>query len=173
MRLMIFLAAGFLIASQSHASDFYSDAGVTANAIDVGKLTYRPFTLRAKLGYNLAPYYAIEARVATHVHKSEVENQQYKVRNLTGLFLRYGTPIERRFRGYLAVGYSYAALDITNMSGNYLEYHKGLSYSVGLEENLKSYKSLSFTLEYTRFIDDKSKNFVLSGVTAGIRAAIF
>jgi len=173
MRLVFCLTAGLMIAPASYASDFYSDAGVTANAIDVGQVTYRPVTLRAKLGYNFAQYYSIETHIATHVHKSEKENQQYKVRNLTSLFLRYGTPINRKFRAYLAAGYTYVNLDITNASGNFFEDHQGFSYSVGLEENLKSFKELSFTLEYSSYVDDKSNNFVMSGVSAGIRAAIF
>ena len=173
MRFILCLTACFMLPSVSQASDFYTDAGVTANAIDVGKVTYRPVTLRAKLGYIIAPYYSIETHIATHVHKDEKEDQQYKVRNLTSLFIRYGTPIERKFRVYLAAGYSYANLDITNSSGNFFEDHKGFSYSVGVEENLKTFKKLSFTLEYSRYIDDKANKFVMSGVTAGIRAAIF
>lgn len=173
MRWILCLAMSLIISPASQASDFYTDAGITANAIDVGQVIYRPVTLRAKLGYILAPYYSIETRFATHVYKSDKENQQYKVRNLSGVFLRYGSPISRKFRVYLAAGYSYVTLDITNAKGNYFEDHQGFSYSIGLEENLKSYKELSFTLEYSSYIDDKAKNFVMTGITAGIRAAIF
>lgn len=173
MRLILCLIASFMFTSASLASDFYTDAGITANAIDVGAVTYRPYTLRAKLGYFIAPYYSVETHIATHVYKSEKENQQYKVRNLTGLFLRYGTPMTSKFRIYLAAGYTYTTLDITNARGNYFENHKGFSYSVGVEENLKWYKPLSVSLEYSNYIDDKSKNFVMTGVTVGIRAALF
>jgi len=95
------------------------------------------------------------------------------VRNLTSLFLRYGSPIYRKFRGYLAAGYSYATLDITDASGNYFQDHKGFSYAISLEENLHTFKNISFTLEYAGYIDDDTENFTMSGISAGFRASIF
>jgi hypothetical protein len=157
----------------SLASDFYTDAGLTANIIKVDETTFRPVTARAKLGYVIAPRYAIETHIATHVYKDEKEDQRYEVRNLTSVFLRYGTPAQRKFRAYLAAGYSYATLEITNARGNYFEDHKGFSYAIGFEENLDTWKNISFTLEYAGYIDDDSAKFSMAGISAGFRASLF
>lgn len=173
MRYIFFIAACMFFPSIAYSSDFYTDAGVTANDIDIKGTVYRPFTVRAKLGYILAPEYSIETHIATHVKKDEKDARQYQVRNLTGLFLRYGTPAKRKFRAYLAGGYTYVNLEITDASGNYFEDHHGFSYAIGLEENLKTFKDVSFTLEYARYLQDNSEDFTLSGVSLGFRAALF
>jgi hypothetical protein len=157
----------------SQASDFYTDAGLTANIIKVDQTTFRPVTARAKVGYVIAPRYAVETQIATNIHEDEQEDQRYGVRNLTSLFLRYGSPVNRKFRAYLAAGYSYLTLDITDASGNYFQDHKGFSYAVGFEENLDTFKNISFTLEYAGYIDDNTEKFTASGISAGFRASIF
>ena len=170
---VILIAACMSSVSMSQASDFYTDAGVTANIIKVDQTTYRPFTVRAKLGYVIAPRYAVETHIATHAYKDEKDDSRYEVRNLTSLFLRYGSPVDRKFRAYLAAGYSYATLEITDPTGNYFQDHKGFSYAVGFEEKLDTFKNISFTLEYAGYIDDDSAKFTLSGISAGFRASIF
>jgi hypothetical protein len=169
----VFAMCSLTFTSKVQASDFYTDAGLTANIIKVHETTYRPVTARAKLGYIIAPQYSIETHIATNVYKDEKEAQQYKVRNVTSLFLRYGTPAHRKFRAFMAAGYSYATLDITNASGNFYEDHKGFSYAFGFEENLDTFKNISFTLEYAGYIDDNSAKFSLSGISAGFRAPLF
>jgi len=169
----IFLAGSLWFASAALASDFYTDAGLTANIIKVDQTTFRPITARAKVGYILAPRYAIETHIATNVYKDEKEDQSYKVRNLSSLFLRYGSPVNRKFRAYFAAGYSYVTLDITDTSGNYYQDHKGFSYAVGFEENLDTFKNISFTLEYAGYVDDDTAKFSISGISAGFRASIF
>lgn len=173
MRCVICITACLLFTPMVQASDFYTDVGVTANIIKVDKITYRPVTVRAKLGYIIAPQYSVETHIATHVYQDEKQDQRYEVRNLTSLFLRYGTPAQRKLRAYLSVGYSYVTLDITNPSGNFFENHKGFSYAIGLEENLKTFKNISFTLEYVGYIDENSEKFSLSGISAGFRAPLF
>lgn len=165
--------AGCLWFAGVNASDFYTDVGLTANLIEVNETTFRPVTARAKLGYIIAPQYSIEAHIATHAYKDEQEEQRYEVRNLSSLFLRYGSPAQRKFRGYIAAGYSYATLEITDASGNFFEDHKGFSYAVGLEENLDTFKNISFTLEYAGYVDDDREKFSLSGISAGFRAPLF
>ena len=157
----------------AQASDFYTDAGLTYNILEIGELEYNPLTVRAKAGYVVIPEIAIEAQIGTNVYRDEVEDQRYEVRNLAGLFLRYGTPVFRRFRAYLAAGYTYVNLDITNALGNRFEEHKDYSWAVGLEENLKTFKDVSFTLEYARYIDEgqEQDKFILSGISMGFRAA--
>ena len=170
---IVLFVCGALFVSGSQASDFYSDAGMTVNLIKIDQTTFRPVSARAKVGYIIAPRYSVETHIATNVYRDEKENVRYEVRNLTSLFLRYGSPIYRKFRGYLAAGYSYATLDITDASGNYFQDHKGFSYAISLEENLHTFKNISFTLEYAGYIDDNSKKFSMSGISAGFRASIF
>lgn len=172
-RVILFITCCALMVSVSLASDFYTDAGVTANIIKVDQTTFRPVTVRAKVGYVIAPRYAVETHFATHVYKDEKEDRRYEVRNLTSLFLRYGSPVTRKFRAYLAAGYSYVTLDITDASGNYFQDHKGFSYAVGFEEKLDTFKNISFTLEYAGYIDDDTEKFTMSGISAGFRASIF
>lgn len=162
-----------MFVSNLQASDFYTDAGLTANIIKIDETTYRPLTARAKVGYVLAPRYAVETHIATNVRGDEQEDVRYEVKNLTSLFLRWGSPVHRKFRGYLAVGYSYVTFDITDASGNYFKDRKGFSYAIGLEENLDTFKNISFTLEYAGYLDDDSEKFTMSGISAGFRAAIF
>ena len=166
-------SAVFLFASVAQASDFYTDAGLTYNILKVDQTSYHPITARAKLGYVISSRYAIETHIATNVYKDEKDDQSYEVRNLTSLFLRYGSPVNRMFRAYLLGGYSYATLDISNASGSYIKDRQGFSYAFGLEENLKIFKNISFTMEYTGYIDDKNEKFTMSGISAGFRAAIF
>lgn len=173
MRAILIITCCLLSASVSQASDFYTDAGLTANIIKVDQTTFRPVTVRAKVGYVIAPRYAVETHIATHVYKDEKDDRRYEVRNLTSLFLRYGSPVNRRFRAYFAAGYSYATLDITDASGNYFQDHQGFSYAVGFEENLRTFKNISFTLEYAGYIDDDAEKFTMSGISAGFRASIF
>jgi hypothetical protein len=162
-----------LFVSSSQASDFYTDAGLTANIIKIDQTTFRPVTVRAKVGYVIAPRYAVETHIATNVYRDEKEDQRYEVRNLAGLFLRYGSPVHRKFRAYLAAGYSYVTFDITDASGNYFKDRKGFSYAIGLEENLDIFKNISFTLEYAGYLDDDEDKFTMSGISAGFRASIF
>ena len=93
MRWIVCLAMSLIISPASQASDFYTDAGITANAIDVGQVIYRPVTLRAKLGYILAPYYSIETRFATHVYKSDKENQPTVGEMLWHTTLKFTGPV--------------------------------------------------------------------------------
>jgi hypothetical protein len=173
VRYFLYTVCGLMVIPMVNASDFYTDAGLTANIIKVDETTYRPVTARAKLGYIIVPRYAIEAHIATHAYKDEKEDQRYEVRNLSSVLLRWGTPAQRKFRAYLAAGYSYATLEITNASGNFFQDHKGFSYAVGLEENLDTWKNISFTLEYASYIDDSSAKFSMSGISAGFRASLF
>lgn len=172
LSILVFVG-GVLFGAGSQASDFYTDAGLTSNIIKIDQTTFRPVTARAKVGYVIAPRYAVEANFATNVYRDEKEDVRYEVRNLTSLFLRWGSPVHRKFRGYLAAGYSYVTFDITDSSGNYFKDRKGFSYAIGLEENLDTFKNISFTLEYAGYIDDDAEKFTMSGISAGFRAAIF
>jgi len=176
MRFICFLAVGFMIVPSAQAFDFhkmYTEAGITANTVDTGKDKYRPLTVSAKLAYVLSPNFSIETNIATNVHKSEKEAQQLKLRNLTGLYLRYGSPlIDKDYTAYLSAGYSYATLDITDARGNYFKDHKGFTFALGLEKKIPSQK-IKLVLEYFRFTDDKTKDFVISGFTIGVRTPVF
>ena len=162
---------GFVPMAQ--ASDFYTDAGLTVNNIKVDETTFRPVTARAKVGYLLASQYSIETHIATHVYPSEKDDIEYEVRNLSSLFLRYGSPAHYKFRAYILAGYSYATLKISDTSGSSYKDYKGFSYAFGLEENLRIFKNISFTLEYAGYIDDDSEHFSMAGISVGFRAPLF
>lgn len=171
MRYLMGILLSAMFCGVVHASDFYTDAGITANIIEVAETKYKPVTVRAKVGYLLTPKVSVETHISTHVYEDEKEGQRYEVRNLNSLFLRYGTEVKRRFRAYLLAGYTYVNLDITNSSGNFFQEHKDFSYAFGLEENLKTFRDVSFTLEYARYIDDDENKFIMSGISMGFRAA--
>jgi hypothetical protein len=155
------------------AADFYTDAAVMANFIELGETTeYRPWTVRAKVGYLIDPRWAVEAHLATGVYKDEMDDQKYGIRNLSGIFVRYGTASYRHFRAYLSAGYAYANLDITDATGNRYEEFNDYAFAVGLEENLETFKNVSFTIEYVRYIDSSEDDIVISGITMGFRAPI-
>jgi len=173
LRFIVLVAAGFLAASTCQASNYYTEAGITANTVDTGTAKYRPLTASAKLSYALSPNYSIDANFATNIHKAEKDNEQLKLRNLTGLYLRYASPLlDKGVQAYVSAGYSYVTLDITDATaGNYFEDHKGPTFSLGLEKKLTN--KIKFILEYIRFTDDKSRKFVISGITAGVRTMMF
>jgi hypothetical protein len=163
-------ALGFT--SVAHAADFYTDAAAMVNIIEVGEEQFTPASVRAKVGYTFAPRWSVEAHVGTNVYGDEEEQIEYEVRNISGLFVRYGTPADRRIRLYLSAGYSYAHLEITGPTGNRFEEYDDFSYAIGIEETLRSLKDLSVTVEYARYIDSSEDDIAISGATLGVRAAI-
>ncbi|WP_455205272.1 outer membrane beta-barrel protein [Kaarinaea lacus] len=176
MRTLVNVFAVMLLSiSYAHASNFYTDAGVMVNLVEVGEEDkYYPVTVRAKAGYLIVPAVSLEAHIGAGVYedKDKDKNLSYKLRNVSGLFLRYGTGAHRHFRAFISAGYSYTTLETDAGAGTIVDHYKGFSYSIGLEENLKTFKDVSFTLEYTNYFDSSDDELTISGLNLGFRAAL-
>ena len=158
-----------VIPLQSWASTFYTESGVGQSRILISEQEYTPYIVRAKLGYRISDIYALEAQIGTHVYADEMENSKMKVQNLSGLFLRYGTPVSRKLRAYAIAGYAFTNTRQSVPNGTIVKEYKDFAYGIGVEERLVSLPSLSFTLEYTRYVSED--NVEITGINAGIRAS--
>lgn len=151
------------------ASPFYTESGVAQTTVTIADQDYRPIIVRAKLGYQISQIYALEAQIGTHVYDDTIDNKKMKIQNLTGIFLRYGTPVKQKLRAYGIAGLAFINTRMTTPNGTIVKEYSDFAYGIGFEERLISFPALSFTLEYTRYYTE-GKDMNISGINAGIRA---
>lgn len=150
------------------ARDYSTDAGVLVQQIKIDDKNYYPSSVLAKLGYKLNEDSAVELLLSAGVTEKIEQTTTVAPANVAGLFYRIGSLHTRRFRTFLLAGASLVTLDITESGASVQRREYGsLSFGVGAEERLRSFKDASFGLSYLRFY--QQENVALRGISAGFR----
>ena len=153
----------------NYRGDFYLGLGGNYTQLLIDEAEFNPSVIRLRAGIFLFENIAIELQIGKGAQSdSPFHSLDIEIDQLQAIYGRLQSPAPRGFRVYFQAGYTHTQLlRIETDSGREIKNNfKGLSYSIGIEEQLKFYKPLYIYLEANSVLND---DIDLRSANAGIR----
>ena len=144
----------------------YTDVDVMYNQVKVSNGKYNPWSGKIKLGYNITKNWAIEGQYGSSFKDDTNNGVTVELKQVMGAYVRWGSDMHNNVRLYILLGQGRSVVAYT---GN--ESHEdtldGFSWAIGAEERSSTYKSMSYTIEYTSYYHKSGQD--VNGLSLGLR----
>lgn len=161
------LFAGF--AAQAQQTNPYFGASLTqVEYKESGFPTASPLGVTLKLGTQVSPYLAVEARLGTGVQNDTIVSAgvpvEVKLKNYYGGYVKGIAPLSDVFQAYGLLGYTRGKIEARSGAASATSSDGDISYGLGGEWFIT--KKLSLNLEWARLF--KGDTYKVNGISLGV-----
>ena len=144
----------------------YTDIDVMYNQVKVNNGKFNPWSGKIKLGYNITKNWAVEGQYGTSFKDDTDQGVTLELKQVMGAYVRWGSDMHNNVRLYILLGQGRSVVEYTG-SEKHEDTLDGFSWAIGAEERSSTFKTMSYTVEYTSYYHKSGQD--VSGLSLGLR----